>query len=228
MRTSVLTQTRRPAASAANQVGNRYLQRRCACGQHTIGGATCDSCKSKKKQLFQRPGKAVGEQPDDYGEERPRPRNGSATIQCNGSGGYEIDYGTWAGATCGTMNCVTAHESTHIADWQAKWPDGCKGQAKGYLPAGHPPDNPVISRDDYKKFLKDSECSAHTADLDCAKKLPKPANCKKTVDDYIDLTTKQKESWNCGMSTFRKVLIGLGIAALGVGAYYGGRALNWF
>lgn len=229
MRTATLTEARKPALAIAGPVRNRSLQRRCACGQHTIGGATCDSCKEKKNHLFQRPGKSVGEQPDDHGEEKPSPRQGAASIQCNGAGGWEIDYGTYAGATCGTRACVTAHESSHIADWRAKWPNGCNGQPKGYLPKGDPPDNPLMSASEYQEFLKDSECRAHTADLDCAKSLPKTGACKKTVEDYIDLTTKQKESWNCGMSTFWKVAIGLGIAALaGVGGYYGGRALGLF
>ncbi len=227
MRTATLTQMRRSAPFLAEPARSRSLQRRCACGQHTIGGATCDSCKNKKNQLFQRPGKAVGEQPDDHGEEKPRPTQGAASIQCNGAGGWEITYGTFAAAGCGTKACVTAHESSHMADWQAKWPNGCKGQAKGYLPKGDPPDNPLMSVPEYNKFRNKSECRAHTADLDCAKSLPKTGACKKTVEDYIDLTEKQKKKYDCGLSTFWKVMIGLGIGALAVGGILGARSAGW-
>jgi hypothetical protein len=43
------------------------------------------------------PGKAVGIHSEDDDKEKPRPTQGSATIQCDGSGNYEIAYGSWAG-----------------------------------------------------------------------------------------------------------------------------------
>jgi hypothetical protein len=215
---AVLTSLRRSKVSDGG--AGLWLQRQCACGQHT-GGGECESCRKKLRDPFARPQKSVGVTPEDDSEERPSPRQGDATIQCNGSGGYELIYGTWGGATCGTKNCVTAHESSHMADWQAKWPKGCAGQAKGYLPKGHPPDDPLISRAEYKTFLKDSECRAHTADLDCAKGLPKTAACKKTVEDYIDLTAKQRANFCTGLSTKAKLGILAGGTALGALAGYG-------
>lgn len=166
------------------------------------------------------PSKALGET-EETGEAKPRPYAGSATIQCNGSGDYEIVYNGWAGAKCGTKSCVTAHESSHIADWKAKWPSGCTGRPKGYLPKGDPPhDKPLMTVAEYKAFLKKSECKAHTVDLNCAKALPKKGACKKTVEDYIALTEKQLKKW-CPS----KALIGAAIGAIiggGVGAAVGG------
>ncbi len=162
------------------------------------------------------PAKALSALPEEKDKENPSPMQGSATIQCNGSGDYEIIYGGWAGAACGTKNCVTIHESSHIADWKAKWPTGCQGQPKGYLPKGGP---------QYKDFLKKSECKAHTVDLACAEALPKPAGCDKTVEDYIKLTRDQKANWCPAVSRSAKVAIGIGGGALvgaGIGALAGG------
>jgi hypothetical protein len=144
---------------------------------------------------FDTPTKALDVLSEESEREKPSPMQGSASIQCDGSGGYEIVYGGWAGAKCGTKDCVTAHESSHMADWKAKWPKGCVGQAKGYLPKGDPPDDPLMTADEYNKFLKASECTAHTADLACAEALPKPKGCEKIVDDYIKLTREQKAKW---------------------------------
>jgi hypothetical protein len=167
-----------------------------------------------------KPAKALGLGFEGGDREKPSPMQGGATIQCDGAGSYEIVYNGWAGAACGTRNCVTAHENSHIADWQAKWPTGCVGQAKGYLPKGDPPDNPLMTAAEYKAFLKKSECKAHTVDLNCAKALPKPAGCEKTVDDYIDLTEKQRRKW-CP-SSLGWLVGGLGGAA--AGALIGGLA----
>src|SRR5215204_64079 len=141
------------------------------------------------------PAKAAAELAEDVDEAKPDPKNGSATIKCNGSGDYEILYGSYENATCGTKGCVTKHESSHIADWKAKWPKGCKDQPKGYLPKGDPPDEVLMTAAEYVAFLKQSECKAHTVDLDCANALPKPAGCEQTVKDYIKLTSDQKKNW---------------------------------
>jgi hypothetical protein len=176
-----------------------------------------------ERRRMGQPGKSMSVTPEDQEKEKPSPKQGSATIQCNGSGGYEILYGGWGGATCGTKDCVTTHESSHMADWQAKWPTGCAGQPKGYLPKGDPPDNPLISASDYKSFLKASECKAHTADLACAEALAKPAACEKTVEDYVKLTRDQRSHW-CGSSLGARVglILGGAAAGAGIGALLGG------
>jgi len=141
------------------------------------------------------PAKAAAELAGDVNEYKPDPKNGDATIKCNGSGDYEILYGNYENATCGTKSCVTKHEGSHIKDWKAKWPNGCKNQPKGYLPKGDPPDEVLMTAAEYNAFLKQSECTAHTADLDCANALPQPAACAQTVKDYIKLTSDQKKNW---------------------------------
>lgn len=171
------------------------------------------------------PKKALGVSPGRKSERKPSPTQGDATIQCDGSGSYEIVYNGWAGAACGTKTCVTAHEASHIADWRAKWPIGCQGQPKGYLPKGDPPDNPLMTEAEYDKFLKESECKAHTVDIQCAKGLPQPAACKETVKDYINLTEAQRKEWCPSLSGWEKALIGAGAGALagaGIGALAGG------
>lgn len=244
-----------PANSSFTPASKRLLQRKCACGNHTLGGGECSECK--RKQTLQRasislrgkeiegegmkprfgqdfsqvavhhhkPTKARGALPEDRDKAKPSPYQGSATIQCNGSGDYEIVYGNWASATCGTKDCVTMHESSHVADWKAKWPTGCKGRPKGYLPKGDPPDSPLMTAAEYGAFLKESECKAHTVDLACAEALPKQKGCDKTIDDYIKLTREQKANWCPGLSRGAKVGIGIGGGALvgaGIGFLAGG------
>lgn len=210
-RSLVLTSTASAPGWSPSRSG--LFKRQCDCGQHTSGGGKCEQCSKNEGMSSRKPHKAVNASADTR-EEKPSPHAGDATIQCNGSGGWEIDYGNYAGATCGTKDCVTAHESSHMADWQAKWPTGCLGKPKGYLPKGDPPDSPLMSVSEYNTFLKDSECRAHTADLQCAEALPKVGGCKQTVEDYIELTKKQKANWCGGLPTWAKVLIGLGVAGV--------------
>jgi hypothetical protein len=142
------------------------------------------------------PAKGVSPEPvEDADGAKPDPKNGSATIKCDGKGDYEILLGSWATATCGTKDCVIKHESSHMKDWKAKWPNGCKNQPKGYLPKGDPPDEVLMTAAEYNAFLKQSECTAHTVDLACANALPQPAGCEQTVKDYIKLTADQKKNY---------------------------------
>jgi hypothetical protein len=122
----------------------------------------------------------------DTSTEPEAPHAGSATIVCDGSDGYKVDLGSWAGAPCGTEGCVRKHEEQHAADWRGRWPEGCKGKAVGAtIPLGGA---------GYAEFLKKSECSAHTVDLACAETLLAAAtgDCKAKVKAYADLTRTQK------------------------------------
>lgn len=255
LREKALNQANPNNVTSFTPVSRGVLQRKCACGNHTMGGGECAECK--RQQTLQRPShtlrgkeiegqgmkprfehdfsqiavrreaptKARGSLPEGRDKAKPSPYQGSATIQCDGSGDYEIVYGSWATATCGTKDCVTMHESSHMSDWKAKWPTGCKGQPKGYLPKGDPPDSPLMTVAEYSAFLKKSECKAHTVDLACAEALPKPKGCDKTVDDYIKLTREQKANWCPGLSSWAKVGIGVGggaLAGAGVGFLAGG------
>lgn len=125
-------------------------------------------------------------------EQYPRPHAGSATITCE-SGDYVVKLNDWAGKPCGISGCVTVHESSHIDDWRGRWPKGCKkddgtNQADGYLPTGG---------DGYDAFLKKSECTAHTKDLDCAEAKLKSAtgDCKTKLEAYVKLTKEQKAEY---------------------------------
>lgn len=173
--------------------GNRGVQRMLRAG----GAAAVAGCGFGRQSGKGATGplKANSELADDVHDAKPDPKNGSATIKCDGAGDYEILYGSYENATCGTKGCVTKHESSHMADWKAKWPKGCKDQPKGYLPKGDPPDEVLMTVAEYNAFLKQSECKAHTVDLDCANALPQPAACEQTVKDYIKLTSDQKKNW---------------------------------
>jgi hypothetical protein len=125
----------------------------------------------------------------DSDQQYERPHAGAATITCE-SGDYVVKLNSWAGKPCGISDCVTVHESSHITDWRGRWPTGCKkadgtNQPDGYLPTGG---------DGYAAFLKTSECTAHTKDLECAEAKAKAAtgDCKTKLDAYVTLTRNQK------------------------------------
>jgi hypothetical protein len=121
-----------------------------------------------------------------------RPMAGSATIVCDGKGGYRVALNDWAGAPCGTEGCVTKHEKQHIADWKKRWPNGCKPKADHADGSDIP-----LGGEGYADFLKSSECKAHTVDLKCADTLLKSAkgDCKAKVKAYRDLTAEQKKAY---------------------------------
>jgi hypothetical protein len=162
-------------------VGNAHLQR--------MLGALARSANGKRGAA-----EALDEteRTDEGG--KPDPHNGGdATIQCDGKGGWEVMLNGKAGAPCGIPGCTTKHEQSHIADWKAKWPNGCKNQARGYLPKGDPPDDPLMTVAEYNDFLNKSECKAYGVGLACANGLDTKEPCKTPVQDYKDLcTTWQK------------------------------------
>jgi len=166
----------------------------------------CSSCKDddKKKNLrmieslslSSNPAKSISRRLEDTNNLKPIPTNGAATIQCDGSGGWEINYGSYENAICGIKGCTAIHENSHISDWKAKWPTGCQGRAKGYLPKGDPPyDNPLMTVEEYNIFLKASECKAYTASLACSQSLPKTQGCETEVNGYIALSSQGKLTW---------------------------------
>lgn len=126
-------------------------------------------------------------------DEQPPFKGGAATIVCDGKDGYRVALNDWAGAACGTEDCVRKHEQSHAADWKKRWPEGCKGKKDG--------DAIPLGGDGYDEFLKKSECTAHTVDLACADALlaaktkAKDKACIETVGDYVKLTKEQKKSY---------------------------------
>ena len=82
----------------------------------------------------------------------------ASTIRCDGNGNYEVvnnEYGL-------SRHCVDIHEQSHINDWIKRYgKNSCKGKPKGYYPSSS------INGDDYKDFLRDSECRAYDAEKSC-------------------------------------------------------------
>lgn len=118
-----------------------------------------------------------------------QPRQGDATIVCNGSGGYRVALNGWAGRPCGIEACVRSHEEQHITDWQGRWPNGCKDKADGaQIPLGGA---------GYAAFLRASECSAYTVELACAERALAAATdaCKPTLRTHIADTRAQRTSF---------------------------------
>lgn len=52
---SELTKAKTPSTPSAKAAPVGALQRKCACGQHTIGGGSCDKCSEKQQRLQRRP-----------------------------------------------------------------------------------------------------------------------------------------------------------------------------
>jgi hypothetical protein len=110
---------------------------------------------------------------------------GSATIVCDGSGGYTIQLNGWNDAPCGIKNCVSMHEQAHNNDWKTRYPNGCKDKPAGTAVP--------TTGDGYAAFLKMSECNGYTTELACIKLLmPDMDPCKTRVADHLDDTARQK------------------------------------
>jgi Domain of unknown function (DUF4157) len=96
----------RAAAAKMNaraKVGSRgvaVLSRQCACGQHSIGGATCEACQSKQRA-------------GSHGARHAAARvEHKGTTFCKPSG--ELDYKVYEEHAVG--KCVELHEQTHVKD----------------------------------------------------------------------------------------------------------------
>ena len=124
----------------------------------------------------------------------PGPHEDSATIVCNGSDGYRVKLeGTWVNKEpyikCGIRDCVRAHEESHKADWEKRFPDGCKGKKDGDpVPTGGP---------GYADFLRQSECRSYTGEVPCGESLlaSASAECKPTVENQLNVWKKRKKSY---------------------------------
>ena len=111
-------------------------------------------------------------------------RRQSATIVCDGEGGYEPDLRGHSKATCRMDECVFYHEGIHSSDWLERWPNGCKTKKGNPRPKGAKiPLGEKEGEIPYADFLNASECSAWDvtrrcvehhlphAEGDCVKKL---------------------------------------------------------
>jgi len=111
-------------------------------------------------------------------------RRQSATIVCDGEGGYMPDMGGHSHQTCGMKECIYYHEGVHSGDWLERWPDGAKYSDGSPKPKGAKiPLGEKEGEIPYADFLNASECSAWDvtrrcvehhlphAEGDCVKKL---------------------------------------------------------
>ena len=136
----------------------------------------------------------LGEQPE------PGPHAVSATIVCNGSGGYRtklagswVDEGNWN--KCGVWMCVEQHEQSHVKDWEKRFPDGCKNADGTFKKDGTPV---PTGGEGYDDFLRQSECQAYKIELACEQKLQETASkdCKPDMDTIVK--DRQERVKNCG------------------------------
>lgn len=139
---------------------------------------------------------------DEFAERRPSgkscprcrnnaPHNGSATIVCNGSGGYRVSMGWAATATCGIGDCVRRHEESHITDWRRRYPDGCKNADGSNKPDGT---RVPTSGSGYDAFLRTSECTAYNVEIPCEEALLSAASteCRPVVQNVLSDSRRQK------------------------------------
>ncbi len=120
----------------------------------------------------------------------PGPQQGSATVVCDGLGGYRVALNGWAGAPCGIVNCITIHEQSHITDWMARFPLGCKNANGTNKPDGTAP---PTGGPGYAAFLRASECSAYTAELTCIEGNNRTdGDCPRLVALHLADTARQK------------------------------------
>lgn len=119
-----------------------------------------------------------------------------STIQCDGKGGYEvvnID-------VTPSRSCTQIHEESHMRDWKERYgKDSCKSLPRGALPK-HAADG-----DDYRDFLRDSECRAYQAERSCDAKCgdngrAAEKNLIMTRENYCD----QYNSWQRSTPIGRK------------------------
>lgn len=84
----------------------------------------------------------------------------SSTISCDGSGNYMVNNNDNGIA----RRCTEIHERSHIADWIKRYgADSCVGKPRGYIPTAS------INGDNFRDFIRDSECRAYTAEANCVK-----------------------------------------------------------
>jgi hypothetical protein len=124
------------------------------------------------------------------------PHQGAATIVCDGRGGYRVHLGWAASFGCGIAGCVRQHEESHIADWQGRFPNGCKNADGTSKRDGA---SVPVGGDGYDAFLRRSECTAYTGEVPCEERVLAAASdeCKPRVRGVLEDTRRQKTAY-CG------------------------------
>ena len=108
----------------------------------------------------------------------------SATIVCDGKGGYMPDLGAYSKAVCGLDECVFYHETVHCDDWRERWPNGCKTKKGKPRPKGAKVPAGTSDDAEYMAFYHGSECSAFDVTRRCIEHIIPHAegDCKKKLE----------------------------------------------
>jgi RHS repeat-associated protein len=115
------------------------------------------------------------------------------TIQCDGSGGYEI---VSCGNSC-TNKCTIRHERQHVYDWFSRYGRrGCSNRAKGDLPDDE--SSAPLDITPYERFRAMSECRAYKAGIECAQGIINAnCGCMQEARDYKDSAEQQRVAYSC-------------------------------
>jgi uncharacterized protein RhaS with RHS repeats len=113
----------------------------------------------------------------------------TAWIQCDGNGSYEVvNLDKSPG-----RHCTAKHEQVHIDDYIKRYgPDSCQGMAKSQLPYYS------INGDNPRAFIRDSECRAWAASIECSKTCPAETaeNIQKNAKQQMERNYCEKyNSW---------------------------------
>ena len=86
--------------------------------------------------------------------------------------------------------CTNIHEQSHINDWIKRYgPNSCRGKPKGYFPSGS------INGDDYRDFLRDSECRAYEASKQCDEACNDPYVTKRREQNVKKNYCESYDTW---------------------------------
>ena len=112
--------------------------------------------------------------------------DGSATIVCDGNGGYEPVLNSYAGEHCGVEQCVVEHEQSHISDWEQRY-----GLCNGPRGSG-----PQLGGPGYDGFLQQSECKAYGREMSCLEKAFQNASpeCRPYVQQHMEDTLEGRDN----------------------------------
>ena len=189
-------------ASATDHAQRDAAPERCSCSEKLeppVSRCGCALCTPRKRPptgtspILDETQGARQAPPDGLRHWQPY-NGGAATIVCDGSGGYGVDLGGWAGAPCGIEDCVRRHEESHARDWARRWPNGCKNSDGSNKPAGA---QIPLGGPGYAAFLRQSECDAYTVEEGCIAPLLAAARggCRTRLRAHQTDTQNQKASY---------------------------------
>lgn len=165
-----------------------HSERECDCGcraRSNLVPERCDLTADNEEESVSRPAISSVLQ---------APRQGDATIVCDGAGGYRADLRGWATAGCGIAGCVQRHEESHAADWRGRWPNGCRNPDGTNKPNGS---SIPLGGPGYDAFLRRSECTAYTVEETCVTGLlgGASASCRPQLQSHLADTRAQKATY---------------------------------